>query len=247
MSRRRIVGFRSAKARPFAERKATLQASGRRKPADALLGHFQPSVFVVAAFLFGVLENHQPAGLIVVGSSHRGDIGRVLPGSTAVRLLQGGPSAVAVAPRGYAEGDGRFLVLGLAYDGSPEARAALGCAIELGERLEATMRVVTVDPPAPLTAGTPDERRDFYERQLAEAMEAIPKSIRPAGKLEHGDPIAVIVKEAERGIDLLLLGSRGYGPVRRVFAGAVSAGVLERAPCPVLVLPRPAGAGDEPG
>ena len=37
------------------------------------------------------------------------------------------------------------------------------------------------------------------ERQLKEAMSVIPRSIRPAGKVERGDPVAVIVEEAERG------------------------------------------------
>ena len=42
------------------------------------------------------------AGLIVVGSTHTGRAGRVLPGSTAERLLHGSPCPVAVAPKGYA-------------------------------------------------------------------------------------------------------------------------------------------------
>jgi nucleotide-binding universal stress UspA family protein len=181
------------------------------------------------------------ADLIVVGSSHRGDVGRVLLGSTSLKLLQGGPCAVAVASRGFSAGDRRLPVLGLAYDGSPEARTALRWAIELGRRLESTMRVVTVDAPVrgPAAAAGETERHDWYERQLAEAMSAIPRSIRPAGNVEHGDPVAVIVEEAERGIDLLVLGSRGYGPVRRALIGGVSAAVLERAPCPVLIVPRP--------
>ena len=43
----------------------------------------------------------EQAGIIVVGSSHTGRLGRVLPGSTAERLLHGAPCPVAVVPLGY--------------------------------------------------------------------------------------------------------------------------------------------------
>ena len=45
------------------------------------------------------LASETGAGLIVVGSSHRGAIGRVLLGSTAVRVVHESPCAVAVVPR----------------------------------------------------------------------------------------------------------------------------------------------------
>ena len=49
------------------------------------------------------LARDEDAGLIVVGSTHVGRAGRVLPGSTAERLLHGSPCPVAVAPKGYAQ------------------------------------------------------------------------------------------------------------------------------------------------
>ncbi len=39
--------------------------------------------------------------------------------------------------------------------------------------------------------------------------------------------------------DLLVVGSRGYGPVLRVLLGSVSTRLIHIAPCPVLVIPRP--------
>jgi nucleotide-binding universal stress UspA family protein len=42
------------------------------------------------------------------------------------------------------------------------------------------------------------------------------------------------------GVDLLVLGSRGFGPVMRLLIGSVSSRVIREAPCPVLVVPRPA-------
>ena len=74
----------------------------------------------------------QDADLIVVGSSHRGKLGRILPGSVGESLLRGAPCAVAVAPRGFARREhAGFGLIGIAYDGSEEADLAL----ELGLRV----------------------------------------------------------------------------------------------------------------
>ena len=40
------------------------------------------------------------------------------------------------------------------------------------------------------------------------------------------------------GIDLMLVGSRGYGPMGRVLLGSVSSQLMHAAPCPVIVVPR---------
>ena len=68
----------------------------------------------------------------MVGSSHRGKLGRVLPGSVGESLLRGAPCAVAVAPRGYAGAEHPAIgLIGVAYDGSEEAKLALGEAERL--------------------------------------------------------------------------------------------------------------------
>src|ERR1051326_2744527 len=53
-----------------------------------------------AGVMTGVAED-EDVDLIVVGSPHRGAIGRALIGSVADNLLHGAPCPVAVAPRGY--------------------------------------------------------------------------------------------------------------------------------------------------
>jgi hypothetical protein len=52
------------------------------------------------------------------------------------------------------------------------------------------------------------------------------------------------IAEAAEDFDLLAIGSRAYGPVRRALLGSVSARLVSNAPCPILVLPR--GAGSDP-
>jgi nucleotide-binding universal stress UspA family protein len=52
-----------------------------------------------------------------------------------------------------------------------------------------------------------------------------------------GDPAATLVRVSEH-LDLLVCGSRGYGPIRAVLLGGVSRRVVAESRCPVIVLPR---------
>jgi nucleotide-binding universal stress UspA family protein len=52
-----------------------------------------------------------------------------------------------------------------------------------------------------------------------------------------------MIAEASDGVvDLLVCGSRGYGPMQRALLGSVSEELIARARQPVLVVPRPAAA-----
>ena len=56
-------------------------------------------------------------------------------------------------------------------------------------------------------------------------------------KVANGDPAEEILKEARQGgYDLLIVGTRGLGPVGRLLLGSVSSKVADRSPCPVLVV-----------
>ena len=67
-----------------------------------------------------------------------------------------------------------------------------------------------------------------------------------SGQVVTGEAAHALADQAEKdGIDLLLLGSRGYGPVRRVLLGAVSDALIRIATCPVLVVPRSSVAQQE--
>lgn len=86
------------------------------------------------------------AGLVVVGSSHRGRYGRVFAGSEGSRVLHGAPCSVAVAPRGYV-GEPQPRRIAVAYDGSPESEDALVAGIGLALLAGATLHTYTVDEP----------------------------------------------------------------------------------------------------
>ena len=85
----------------------------------------------------------EDAGLIVVGSTHTGRAGRVMPGSTAERLLHGSPCPVAVAPKDYAHRTlGEPGIIGCGYDGTPAADGALDVAHRLAAATGARLRVI---------------------------------------------------------------------------------------------------------
>jgi nucleotide-binding universal stress UspA family protein len=191
--------------------------------------------------------------VIALGSTHRGPFGRIYPGSVAERLLHFAPCAVAVAPRGFASRtDGEPRVLAAAYDGSPESNLALEAAVGLAKSAEATVRVLAVHEPfGPTTIGLAPmgaadvgavTQREAMEDRLHEMVSELPASLRAQGLLLKGDAADELLEQTEFGVDLLVMGSRGHGPVGQVLLGGVSAKVIRNAPCPVLVVPRGAGA-----
>lgn len=180
---------------------------------------------------------------IVLGSPHRGAVGRALIGSVAEGVLHGAPCAAVVAPRGYAEnGHGPFSAIAVAYDGTPEAKAALARARALAEQSRAALRVLTVvAPPVALpgaagyTPVNPPEPDEVIAAGVAAAGDAVPVD----GRRLDGPPAEALAEACEDGVDLLVAGSRGYGPMTRLLLGSVSSRLVAIAPCPVLVVPRP--------
>jgi nucleotide-binding universal stress UspA family protein len=197
-----------------------------------------------------VLSEEAQADLVAVGSSHRGDVGRVLAGSTGERLLNGSPCPVAVAPNGFASQAGALRVIGVPVDGSHEAETALHEGAALAAELSGALRLVTVVPPLEVLtddaryhphhsdAEIEHYRREEFRRMLDGAAAPLPDELRAATVLTEGQPAAEIVDQAGKGIDLLVMGSRNYGPIRRVMVGSTAIAVMRRSPCPVIVIPR---------
>jgi nucleotide-binding universal stress UspA family protein len=192
--------------------------------------------------------------LIVVGSAHRGRIGRVLAGDHATGALHGAPCAVLVAPRGYAARGAKLETIGVGFDGSPEARAALAVARAIAEAAGARMRVIEVVAPTEPGGPFAGYQRDWVEHarikreDAEERLAAILSELGDiaTGDLAFGDPARELAYEANH-LDMLVTGSRGYGPVRRLMLGSTSHKLVHEAPCPVLVLTRTAVEhGEEP-
>jgi nucleotide-binding universal stress UspA family protein len=195
-----------------------------------------------------LLAEQEEAALIVLGSSRHGALGRVLAGTTAERLLHGAPCPVAVAPSGFRDQEPHSIeTVAVAYDGSKEAEAALMAATTVAAALGASLKVIEVldlmmsGTPA-LMAGpgyieAPRDVEARANRRLAELVAALPASVSAEGLVAVGDPEAMLAKQSE-SVDLMIAGSRGYGPHRAVLVGSVSGRLVRDAACPVLVVPR---------
>lgn len=190
------------------------------------------------------LAEREGMGTIVVGSPHRGPIGRALIGSVADGLLHGAPCEVTVAPHGYAdEGHGPFRTIAVAYDDTPEAKAALRRAEEIARACRATIVIYTVAAPVAVVPGAAGYTPAIQPQAgaiVTRTVKSVDEQLAATGRALSGVPAAAIVEACEEvGADLLVTGSRGYGPVRRVLLGSVSTQLVHHAPCPVLVVPRP--------
>jgi len=185
------------------------------------------------------------ADLIVVGSAHRGRIGRVLAGDVAAGTLHSSPCPVVVAPAGYAREAGKLEIIGVGYDGSPESRAAVALARDLAETAGAHLRIIDVvvppDPGGPFPAYRPDwtEHARIRREEAEERIENITAELGEiaTGDIAFGDPATELAFESNH-IDLLVTGSRNYGPIRRLMLGSTSSKLVHQAPCPVLVTTR---------
>lgn len=212
--------------------------------SKAIGGEAKSTVYVGAspARVLTEAAEREDADLVVVGSPHRGPVGRALVGSVAERLLHGASCAVAVAPRGFAASrHAAPSVVALAYDGSSDSKIALRRAEALARAAGATLRVLYVEEPLTVMPGiaayTPPLAPDPAEI-LAEATAAVGPGVQTEGRTLAGPAASTLAEACEDGVDLLVVGSRGYGPLGRVLLGSVSAALLHKAPCPVLVAPR---------
>lgn len=197
------------------------------------------------------LSDSEDAELIVLGSCHRGQLGRTFAGSVGESLMHGAPCAVAVAPREYADRkQHRLLRIAVAFDGSPEAWTALETGIGLAERCHGQLTVVTVaDYPrygyaaawSVLTIGEiEDAERKEKQRLLELALGRTPAGLACEGRMLMGDAGSVLA-EASDEFDLMITGSRAYGPLRRSLLGSTTRKLIRSSTCPVLVLPRAVG------
>ena len=194
----------------------------------------------------------QDAGLLVVGSTNRGAIGRVVPGSTAERLMHGAPCAIAIVPHEWEAGGG-LGTIGVAYVDTDEGREALRGAHALARRAGAKLRVLTAVKAGLSAYGATEattaveagkgvteiegELRTQAETALRRQTEALRDGVPVEIDAFVEDPADVLIRVSEH-LDLLVCGSRGYGPLRAVLLGGVSRRLAADARCPVIVLPR---------
>jgi nucleotide-binding universal stress UspA family protein len=143
----------------------------------------------------------------------------------------------------------RTIIAG--YDGRAESHSALRVARDLVDRLGARLAVIAVAEPiatsmAPGVAVVDAALAHDYEEHLEREAESLVQGTPGAeARVLRGAPARVLVDVGHGDVDLLVMGSRGYGPARSVLVGSVARQVADHAPCPVVVVPRGARAGLE--
>lgn len=139
-----------------------------------------------------------------------------------------------------------FAHILVAFDGSPPARRALATAVEVAGRFRAALTVAFVrragagptdsvlESLVPLAdegkalGAVVEETRSLALAQGATAVDAI---------VLEGDVVETLLGAIERvRPDLIVVGSRGLSRGQRIFQGSVSSDLVNRAPCPVLVV-----------
>ena len=186
--------------------------------------------------------------LLVVGSSPKAPDGAVRIGRRTRQLLHELECPLVVAARGFsARSAPRLRRIGVGFEGSEESRLALATAttIAAGCGVELTVRAV-LDDRIPRIGW-----RDAYKDSWAELMNGELDSLTSicetavAGlscsarvDLRRGHP-ATLLDELSDEVDLLVIGSRRWGPLTRVLLGGTGEALMHGARCSIMVVPRP--------
>ena len=133
----------------------------------------------------------------------------------------------------------------VATDGSRNAERAVECASRLARKMEDSLVVIHVTPSLPTTKenliqllkeelGSPREAGEKYLRRARRI--ALDEGVEAEVKLVKGSPAEEILKEGEKGYELIVLGHHGKGKVHDLLIGGVASKIIHLSKTPVLVV-----------
>ena len=139
----------------------------------------------------------------------------------------------------------------LATDGSPTAEKATATAIDLARLLDTELVIVSVwdiayagysamgFAPIPMNGELAKLGEEEAAKVIAEAAaRAEEAGVETRSAVLRGFPVEAICEAAEKfAPQFLVIGSHGWGAMKRALFGSVSTGVLHHVTCPVLVVP----------
>jgi nucleotide-binding universal stress UspA family protein len=155
--------------------------------------------------------------------------------------MSGAPGPVVLVPWDYEEfGSARLTKVAIAFVDTPDGLAAVGTGRAVATSLGASVELVTVLPDTRVRPSVGEPAR-FAAAQKDEFAAAVRDEAQPGEgvRLLDGPVVDALADLRPEDVDLLVCGSRGYGPARRVLLGGVSARLLRHARVPVMVVPRP--------
>jgi nucleotide-binding universal stress UspA family protein len=194
------------------------------------------------------VADDRAADLIVIGSAPGGRPGQLTSGSTADQLFHGSPVPVLMAPQGYqAVAAPRIERLVVAHQLTKEGGAALRSGAERARAAGVPVHLISVitkvNRIAASTVGRDPEAMVVAEltRHAEAAMERASTDFGTG--MTHQVVVSDTVTDALEAVawspgDVLVIGSSGAGPLRRVFLGDMSFKLLRAARVPTMVIPR---------
>jgi nucleotide-binding universal stress UspA family protein len=179
------------------------------------------------------------AGLVALGGKHHTLLGRWVGGSTAHTLVRSLDLSLLVTA--HTPLPVRQVLV--AVDLSDAAGPTIARAEHFARLFDARVHVLHVVEPLPIIPDTPLQFNDdeVYRRSEEHLERYVWPRIEYPGtttSLRRGTPLATITTEvADRGAEVVVLGSHGKGWVDRMLIGSVTEQVLSALPCTVLVVP----------
>jgi nucleotide-binding universal stress UspA family protein len=171
------------------------------------------------------------AGLIIVGSSHRGAVGQITLSTTADRVVQRAPCPVAVAPRGVRDEDAARRGVAVAFVDTPGGRSALRAGAAIARCAATSLTAYTVIEPH-----THESDRDRVEAAVERAIVDVAHDLDAETRvLTHGG-VEALVAESRRH-SFLVRGCRVRGPLRPPLAFGLPSKLARRAACPLVIVP----------
>jgi nucleotide-binding universal stress UspA family protein len=223
------------------------QDNARATVGDAAL--YRDVASTSAADGLANLAEDVEASMVIVGTKQETGLTRALLGSSTERLLHGATAPVTVVPpRWRQSAPDQISRIGVAYIDTRDAREALRMAVQVALRIPARLTLYTVlgqsSERDSYLVGRMDEHafrdmvRDSFRTALDFAAAGVPPELEPRTVLLNGAVVESLAALGPNDVDVLVCGSRGYGPVRRVLLGGVSSPLIRRARLPVTVVSR---------
>jgi nucleotide-binding universal stress UspA family protein len=224
------------------EREASLKLLEDARAAAEVSAELASVVSMSAGGGLHAQAEERESDLVVVGACNRGRVGRAMLRDDTRSALNGAPCAVAMAARGYADRPVPLAKVGVAYNESPESSAALALARRLAAPRATVHALEVLTLPNPVYTGiVPPAIGKSLDALLEQANGRLQKLPSVEGRAVYG-----LVREElaafSAQVDILVVGSRGYGPLRRLVLGSTADYLERHARCSLLVLPRGAAA-----
>jgi nucleotide-binding universal stress UspA family protein len=146
-----------------------------------------------------------------------------------------------------------FQKITVAVDGSKHANEALDTAVDLAKHYSSSLTIVGIAPIVPVLIAPAEplapgmippsdlpRYRDIVDAAVKHAKGAGVTNV--SGVASEGVVVDELLEHLEaHPADLVVVGSRGLSTAKRILLGSVSSGLVNHAPCPVLVV-RPVAA-----